>query len=231
MQKRDKESYELYRLSRNKINNLIEKSKKKYYQRYFSDCGKNSKKVWNGINSLICGVKNIETISCIKNGSKVETDLQNISNTLNTYYSKVAQNLTDKLDNRSVPHFSTYLKNHNRDNTFVIKKVLPNEVEKEIDALSKNKAEDAYSMNIKMIKILSTDLAPVLREIFNSSFEEGIFPDLLKLAKVTPIYKSGDKMEPGNFRPVSVLPVFDKILEKLMKKQLMEYLNIHKILK
>ena len=79
--------------------------------------------------------------------------------------------------------------------------------------------------------MLSSDLAPILSHISNTSFEEGVFPSLLKLAKVTPLFiKGGDRMEPGNYRPVSVLPIFDKILEKVMKKQLMKYLDDHKIL-
>jgi retron-type reverse transcriptase len=54
---------------------------------------------------------------------------------------------------------------------------------------------------------------------------EGVFPDSLKVAKVSPIYKSGTKLDPGNYRPVSVLPVLSKILEKLIYKRLNDYLT------
>ena len=230
MQKRDKESYRLYKLFRNKINNKIEKNKKEYYQRYFSECGKDSKKVWDGINNLLAAKKNIDPISCIRNGSKIETETLKISNTLNTYFGTIAKNLADKLDKKETPHFSSYLRKQETQNYFYIEKVKPSEVKKEIDALSPNKADDVYFMNIRLIKVLSKDLSPVLSALFNSSFVEGVFPDLLKLAKVTPQFKGGDKMEPGNYRPVSVLPIFDKVLEKLMKKRLMEFLNENEVL-
>ena len=230
MQKRDKETYRLYKLFRNKIKNEIEKSRKDYYQKYFSECGHNSKRVWDGINGLLAGKKTLDPISCIRNGSEIETETLKISNTLNNYFGSIAKNLAEKLDKKETPHFSSYLGDEKTQEHFNIGKVTPTEVKKEIDALSPKKADDVYFMNIKLIKILSKDLSPVLSELFNNSFEKGIFPDLLKLAKVTPQFKGGDKMEPGNFRPVSVLPIFDKILEKLMKKRLMEFLNDKKIL-
>ena len=52
--------------------------------------------------------------------------------------------------------------------------------------------------------------------IFHSSFNEGIFPKQLKVAKVSPIFKAGNIEEVGNYRPVSVLPIFSKVLERIM---------------
>jgi hypothetical protein len=50
--------------------------------------------------------------------------------------------------------------------------------------------------------------------VFNQSFETGIFQDKLKHAKVTPIYENDDKLAINNYRPISVLPFFSKIIEK-----------------
>ena len=55
-----------------------------------------------------------------------------------------------------------------------------------------------------------------LKYLFNLSLEKGIFPDNLKIAKVTPIFKSGDSTDLGNYRPISVLPCFSKMLESIM---------------
>lgn len=60
---------------------------------------------------------------------------------------------------------------------------------------------------------------------FNKLMSDGVFPDSLKIAKVTPIYKSGTKTDPGNYRPISVLPVISKIFEKILHKRLLNYLN------
>ena len=66
--------------------------------------------------------------------------------------------------------------------------------------------------------------------ITNLSFQTGVFPRELKIANVVPIFKAGDEMFFTNSRPVSVLPVFSKILERLMYNRLIEYINENKFL-
>ena len=57
-----------------------------------------------------------------------------------------------------------------------------------------------------------------------------MFPDVLKVAKVLPFYKGGSSQDLNNFRPISLLSIFDKIIEKLMHKRLYEFLEHHNIL-
>ena len=72
-------------------------------------------------------------------------------------------------------------------------------------------------------------IAP-LSHILNLSLASGIFPNELKIARVIPIYKSGDVGNFTNYRPVSVLPLFSKILERLMYTRLLSFINKHRIL-
>ena len=69
-----------------------------------------------------------------------------------------------------------------------------------------------------------------LLHIFNLSSSRGIFPDSLKIGKVTPIYKAGDSSDLGNYRPISVLPCFSKILERIIYNRVYTYLQKNKIL-
>ena len=64
----------------------------------------------------------------------------------------------------------------------------------------------------------------------NRSFSSGIFPDLLKIVKVVPIHKGGSTQEMNNYRPISLLSIFDKIIEKLMHNRLYSFLEDHNIL-
>ena len=66
--------------------------------------------------------------------------------------------------------------------------------------------------------------------LINPTFASGIFPTLLKHAKVTPIFKKGDKLNLTNYRPISLLNSISKILEKLFHKRMMSYLNMSKFL-
>ena len=69
-----------------------------------------------------------------------------------------------------------------------------------------------------------------LTYLFQLSLEKGVFPDDLKIAKLTPIYKAGDNSDVSNYRPISVLPCFSKILERLMYNHLSKYLKENNIL-
>ena len=80
-----------------------------------------------------------------------------------------------------------------------------------------------------MIKNIFNIFSNPLCIIFNQSLQSGTFPDKLKYAKVSPIQKSGPKDVLGNYRPISVLPPFSKILEQIMNKQLVGFLDKYKI--
>ena len=66
--------------------------------------------------------------------------------------------------------------------------------------------------------------------IYNLSFTTGIFPDSLKIAKVTPVYKKGSKLECATYRPIILLSNIDKIIEKLLHKRLIRFLKDQKVL-
>ena len=66
--------------------------------------------------------------------------------------------------------------------------------------------------------------------IFKQFLQKGCFPEELKIAPVTPIYKAVDVNKIGNYRPISVLPCFSKILERIMYNRLFKYLTTNEIL-
>ena len=66
--------------------------------------------------------------------------------------------------------------------------------------------------------------------IFNKSFQEGCFPGVLKLAKVIPIHKGDETTDPTDYRPISLLSVFDKLIEKVMPNRLLKFLKKNNIL-
>ena len=66
--------------------------------------------------------------------------------------------------------------------------------------------------------------------VFNMSLAKGIFPDDLGIARVTPVFKAGNENEVGNYRPMSVLPCFSKILQRIMYNRLFKYLTTSEIL-
>ena len=84
-----------------------------------------------------------------------------------------------------------------------------------IHRLEKGKASGPDMVTISLVKDAAISIAYPLMMIYNASLINGIFPDAWKLARVTLIYKSGPKTDTNNYRPISVVSVFSRILERL----------------
>ena len=208
--------YKNYKLYRDKINHLIRASKKNYYKSYFTEHQHNTKKTWTGINELIGKRKKSTTtsISLIENKKNI-TNTKDVANIFNNYFVNVAENLSKELGH---PKYSvdTHLENPNKYN-FFITPTDPQEVLKLINDIDQKKASDACIQH-RFIKDSKFFLADALCKLFNVSIEDQCFPDTLKFAKVLPSHKGKSTMECKNYRPISVLPIFSKIIEKLSMK-------------
>ena len=112
-----------------------------------------------------------------------------------------------------------------------LKPTNPEEVSKIISGLRNNKAPGFDGITTEVLKMSEEILSPVLSELINRSFEHGIFPDCLKIAKVTPIPKTGNDREINNFRPISILPVVSKVFERAMCTLVYTYFERFNLLK
>ena len=81
-----------------------------------------------------------------------------------------------------------------------------------------------------LLKKVIPEILPPLKHIFNQSLATGTLPTKFKIAKVIPVFKSGDALDPSNYRPISLLSTFSKILEKIVHNRLFTYLDTHSLL-
>jgi len=116
-----------------------------------------------------------------------------------------------------------YLKG-NYKNSIFLSPTTPQEVSDTIAVLKNTESRGFDDIPLKIIKNNRDGLSKIISHIVDSSFTEGIFPDALKIAKVIPVYKNGDDKAISNYRPISILPIFSKIFEKLMCVRLNKYL-------
>ena len=110
-------------------------------------------------------------------------------------------------------------------NKFSFEPVALSDVVKEINDINPNKSSSKDSIPPKMLKISSEATANILQKLLNDSLETGTFPDSLKLADITPVFKKKDPLNKTNYRPVSVLPIVSKLFEKIMQKQINDFIS------
>ena len=125
--------------------------------------------------------------------------------------------------------FSDYLSNVSMPNSFFFSPVSSEQIENIISSL-KNKSSNISTYSTMLIKSIKSLLSPMLSNIINKSFTHGVHPKFLKIAHVIPIYKSGDKTDPGNYRPISILPILSKVFEKAVSDQLYRFFEHFQLL-
>ena len=158
--------------------------------------------------------------------NKCYTDKESIAKQLNTHFVNVGRKLAEKLpqtdENPNKYSTKSFL------NSFMFRGITAEEVHDTIMNIKLNKS--TIGVPRKCIKLACDHISEPLTMIFNQSLLQGIVPNILKVSKVTPIHKGGNAAEPTNYRPISTLSTFTQIYEKLIYKQLINYIEKQNIL-
>ena len=128
--------------------------------------------------------------------------------------------------NNAPPDFNQFLSNPVK-STIFLSPITKEEILEIINKLDNHKCSD---ISPKLLKHLSASFSRVLCYLFNSCMLAGVFPDELKIAKVIPLFKTGNRNSVSNYRPISILPTLSKIFEKLINKRIYEFLETHNII-
>ena len=138
---------------------------------------------------------------------------QKVAKEFNKSFTSVGPTLAGKIPytEKSFQDFLTY---HNEKMQF--EELNFNEFEEAFKSLKRNKAAGFDDLSSSIIIDAYDSLENILFHVFKVSIKQGIFPDSLKIGKVTPIFKSAAKDNVSNYRPISTLPVFSKVLEIIM---------------
>jgi hypothetical protein len=98
-----------------------------------------------------------------------------------------------------------------------------NELLQDLLHLDINKSTGTDNIEPMILKVSAPFIVSPLTYIFNRIIDSGIYPNILKNAKVSPIFKSRKKCLPTNYRPISVLPVISKLIEKHISRHMYQY--------
>jgi hypothetical protein len=224
------EDWDCYRKTKNKVTALVRQRKKEYFTSMLEQNNGDSKSTWNTLKQLLpkCSAGGITSLEV--NGTLI-TNFKDICNTFNSFFVDTSERLAKAIRHvRKCPmdYLEKYMPNVN--STFMFKPVTVKEVVKLLSSIPNGKATGLDNIQVRLLKASAPSIAPSLAYIFNMSLKTGMFPHEWKHARITPIFKKGTKTNPGNYRPVSVLPVVSKFMERIVHKQLYEYLSANNLL-
>ena len=151
------------------------------------------------------------------------TDPKEIVNEMNNYFSNVGVNLAKTLKH-SKSTFDTYMP-PDQINSMFCPEIKCNEILIEINKLNPRKSSGPDNIGPSLLIEFATSFVKPLFYLYNLSISTGIMPSKLKIAKVIPIYKKSETTDPSNYRPISLLSIFNKLLEKLVCRRLVNFLD------
>ena len=217
----------LFKRYRNTLNKALKTSKETYYENKFNE-NSSPRAQWKIFNEVVNKSKRKESFPTHLNVNNVIINEPNkILNEMNKYFSKVGSVTASKIPT-SETTFDSYLTD-SHPNSFHFNQITPAEINKLLKKLE-NKGCNTDTIPNKIFKLVSEQIAEPLSHIFNACLSQGVFPDSLKKAKITPIHKAGDRASASNYRPISILPTLSKLLEKVVHNQATNFLQTFKIL-
>ena len=210
-------------------NKTVRASKKLFYDTKLRENQSNPKKTWEFLNE-ITGRKNSKNayIDSVKVDDLLIKDETNIANAFNTFFSNIGRVLAENLPatnvnpNLFIPEFSGH--------ELVLTEVTTEQLVEVIKSLKSKTTRGIYNLSSTLVKFIAMEISIPLTHIFNLSIKHGIFPSYFKIARVVPIFKAGSPDHLNNYRPISCLPTLSKIFEKLVAKQLTDYLINNELL-
>ena len=179
--------------------------------------------MWKTINEILGNIGNRNCkIPFLKTLNGAVTDGLSIANELNNYFSNIGRLLNAEVPTNGIDYRQFI--NSSRDCTFEFTAVSEEEITRIITCIN-NTSAGHDNLPMFVFKNYLGALLKIIAHICNTSLSQGIFPSDLTIAKVTCIYKSGDKTSAANYRPISLLPSFSKILEKIVEIKLQAHLS------
>ena len=208
----------MYRKLRNFASREEKSLKSQYYCKLIEDAKNDSSLMWKAIKQTLPS-NHMDTNAIFSNG-KLHTSFIDIAEHLNQHFSNIGKYLGKAFRNTS----SALSKNATSAYDFKLNPVSEMFVHKELSKMKANKAIGLDKISARLLRDAAWVIAPY---IINSSLKLKKFPSHWKCAKVTALFKQGDRTIMDNYRPISVLPTVSKVIEKAAHIQLYVFLESH----
>ena len=201
-------------------------AKKEYYSKMCTEYRSNIKKLWKIINE-VSGKTNDKTqlIDSLKIGKFLESNGNKIANAFGKYFSGVGEKFAKKIPSskKSVDEYLRAIRLN--DKTLFLMPSSKSEIGRLIRDLPRKSSSGFDNISNILLKEVRDELIEPLLHIFNTSLNNGQFPEIMKLAEIVPLFKSKERFLESNYRPISLLTTMSKLLEKLVCTRVYKFLD------
>ena len=211
---------------KNRLNKEINRDKTSYYQNIFANSKNNAKNSWKTLHSLLGTKSNKSSTDKIFSNAKTDLEKIEVANSFNDFFTGIGNTLAAQLPDSNVPPI---LPSDNNCHNFFLFPPSHEEISKIISKL-KLTSTSKDILPVKLLKKFSNILVVPITLLIENSIRKGIFPDKLKIARITPIHKEGTFSEPSNFRPISSLFYLSKVYEKFYSCRLLKFCNKYSLI-
>lgn len=237
IQERDRMYYEMlnnpedlelknnYKNYRNKLNKIISKTKNEYYEKKILTTT-DSKSIWKivkQINNVPEKNKSINEIKT-KNGN-VASNNKDIASEFNNFFADIGHKLATNIIQPNI----VYNEQINQNSIFLTD-VTQIEIRQYLNSLKNNKSPGKDQIKNETLKEIGYIITPPLVYLINLIFKTGKCPSHFKTATIIPVYKSGDKLEIQNYRPISLISGVAKIFEKALKQRIVSFIDKYNLI-
>ena len=220
------EQWSAHRTLRNKTTSLIRAAKRDYCSNLIEENKGESSKLWKSLKSAISTNTKNSNIGCLETTNGLTYELGKIAQGFAHYFGTAVQKIRGVF---SAPSRRTTLSPRTR-HKFKLSTISEEFVRTELKKIRSSKSTGLADTPARLLKDGSDAIARPLTMLMNRSIAEGSIPSDWKHAVVTPVYKSDCRTDPNNYRSISILPVFSKILERAVHKMVYTYLQQHNLL-
>ena len=215
---------------RNKLKSILVKAERDFYSTKLQACTSDPRKTWNVLNQILHRSKRSALPEeFVINDVKVN-DGNIVAEKFNEYFSNIGKHLAAKISPSRTSFYDYVRKKTSYPNSIALFNTSSDEITSIVSSLKNTSSIGTDEVPVQVIKAVIPQIASPLATVFNFCLQAGEFPDALKVAKVCPVYKSGDKEDITNYRPISILPCFSKIFEKIIHARLSSYIDLNGIL-
>ena len=233
VQSRKDEDWDVFKMFRNKVTRKVRKEKEKWQKKKMEHCQANSSTCWKNILGWL-GWSSSGSPTKLYSRGRVETSPHHMANIMNEFYVQKVADIRAALPPPTedpLARLRTIMAGSTAPQ-FNLQPVHPDTVDKIVKSLRNSKATGLDYIDTRILKLVRNEIVPALTHIINISIQTAVYPACYKTSKIIPLLKDStlDKLDPSSFRPVALLPVASKVLERVVFLQVVEYMQTHGLL-